>query len=467
MRVAIIGFGVVGRSVLSFLTSELGKNFARATDLIFWNGRPFTKDDEQIIINAGAQAVTSDCMTLGEIMAVCDQVIVSPGVNLNRYKQYEHKIICELDIFSRFFDNLTIGITGSLGKTTTTKLLGLLAGKILLRDSFKRVAIGGNIGLGMLDLVAQRASTDLAVLELSSFQLEFSKTWAPDIAIWTNCFANHLDRHETMSSYVLAKLNILRHQSKSQVALLSASLLDGEVGQILASQLSNIKSQVYLVGSLELDRVPLQKFSLITVQDGHVMVSQVLDGHVTAKKSLCSVADLPKVTFLDNWLHVLGALYALGGDISELITWLSSNQEIFTLDNEHRCEFVKTVRGVDFYNDSKATVIQSTEAAVRRLAANGRPIILILGGLGKGVDRSPLLERIPLPAIKKIYCFGKECSVFSPMADCYQTLEQVMAEISKIMAPGDQVLLSPSGTSYDLYKNYEERGRAFKNLVDA
>lgn len=455
MRIAIIGFGVVGKSLLAFLTSEQGRNFVQATDLLVWDGRPFIHDEEKIIISAGAQPVSSDCVTLGEIMTIVDLAFVSPGVNMNRYKQHAHKIVCELDLFSRFFDKKTIGITGSLGKTTTTKLLGVLAG------TFKKTAVGGNIGLGMLDLVAQRESTDLAVLELSSFQLEFSKTWAPDIAIWTNCFANHLDRHETMQAYTEAKLNILAHQREDQVALLSTSLFDGEVGQILASQLPTIKSQLYLVGALELDRLPVQNFNSITVEDGLVVLSKGAQGLVTSKTVLCAVADLPKVTFLDNWLHVLGALHILGADLSKVISG-----EVFSLDNEHRCEFVQTIRGVDFYNDSKATVIQSTQAAVNRLAANNRPIILILGGLGKGVDRSPLLEILKnIPNVKKIYCFGKECSVFAPSATCYSTLEEVMADVAKIMESGDQVLLSPSGTSYDLYKNYEERGRAFKNLV--
>ncbi len=501
MRIAIVGFGVVGKSVMSFLTSEEGSIYfgllvgGRASvviDLLVWDNRQFTTDEEQYITDIGARTVCSDMMTLGEVVTMSDLVIVSPGVNMNRYKQYSHKILCELDIFDCFFKRPTIGITGSLGKTTTTKLLGFIADKILVPGDNKRlphVVVGGNIGLGMLDLVKQQKKIYAAVLELSSFQLEFNKEWAPDVAIWTNCFANHLDRHETMAAYVDAKMNLLRFQVEDQVALLSASLLKGEVGELVIPALSEIKSEIYLVSSNPEDRalltlVPRASVGFVTIDNGNVIISQIVDGQVTETNQICAVADLPNVTFTENWLHILAALYSIGIEPEVIGRWIKENKDTLSIANEHRCEFVATVNGVDFYNDSKATVIQSTEAAVRRLADNNRPVILILGGLGKGVDRSPLLavlqslrggagmSAIALATaegnglhIKKIYCFGKECAVFASSATCFATLEEVMADIQKIMAPGDQVLLSPSGTSYDLYKNYEERGNAFKQIV--
>jgi UDP-N-acetylmuramoylalanine--D-glutamate ligase len=162
----------------------------------------------------------------------------------------------------------------------------------------------------------------------------------------------------------------------------------------------------------------------------------------------------------------LGALFAMGIEENILEKWMSKNRDAICIENEHRCEFVASIRGVDFYNDSKATVIQSTEAAVGRFASSGRPIILILGGLSKGVDRSPLINQLAnIKNIKKIYCFGKECAVFSQISSYCTTLEGVIEDIEKIMVAGDLVLLSPSGTSYDLYKNYEERGTVFKMLV--
>ncbi len=467
MRIAIVGFGVVGKSMLGFVKSELGRAFmgARKPDLMVWDSRSFSEQELQTINEAGARAVTREAVTLGEVMSLADLVMVSPGVNMNRYKHLSHKIICELDLLKHFFDLRTVGITGSLGKTTTTKLLGLLVGQS------RRVEVGGNIGLGMLDLISRKNDLDVAVLELSSFQLEFNKAWAPDVAVWTNCFANHLDRHETMAAYVDAKINILRHQSSGQAALLSVSLFEGDVEPLLAQVLAEVKSQLYLVSAAPiscelLKRVPRASFRVLFVEAGQLVMGMVVDGQLTTSVPVCMVADLPPVTFLDNWLHVFGALYALGIDLSDVIAWLREHGNTISLDNEHRCELVATVRGVDFYNDSKATVIQSTEAAVRRLAATGRPVILILGGLGKGVDRSPLLAVLKnIDKIKKIYCFGKECGVFKPAASCYATLEEVMADVMLTVLPGDQVLFSPSGTSFDLYKNYEERGKTFKALV--
>lgn len=483
MRVAIVGFGVVGKSVLTFLASEQGSTYFNhlaggradvAVDLWVWNGNSFTPEEERCITDAGARSLTRDLVTLGEVVTMADWIIVSPGVNMNRYKQNSRKILCELDIFKHFFDQPTVGITGSLGKTTTTKLLGSLADRILVSGkggAVARVMIGGNIGLGMLDLVQQRAMTAAAVLELSSFQLEFNKTWAPDVALWTNCFANHLDRHEIMAAYVDAKMNIIRHQRPDQVALLSASLVQGDLGVLVLPALATVKSQVYLVSTNSEDRtlmslVPGGAVGFVTVRDGQVVIEQGNGDQTTTVHPICSLDVLPNVTFSENWLHVIGALYTMGIEARALGQWLKANKDTITIDNEHRCEFVATVRGVDFYNDSKATVIQSTEAAVRRLAQAGRPIVLILGGMGKGVDRSPLLESLKnIKNIKKIYCFGKECSVFASKATCYATLEEVMSDIASTMEPGDVVLLSPSGTSFDLYKNYEERGLAFKKLV--
>ena len=140
-------------------------------------------------------------------------------------------------------------------------------------------------------------------------------------------------------------------------------------------------------------------------------------------------------------------------------------QQTLLSDLQHRVRHCATVRGVAFYDDSKSTVAEATYAAAERLADSGRPMIIILGGLGKGADRSwlmPALEK--LDNVKQIFCFGPECAVF-PGAKACDTLEAVMDGVDDIMLPGDLVLFSPSGSSFDFFKNYEHRGQIFEGLV--
>jgi UDP-N-acetylmuramoylalanine--D-glutamate ligase len=160
------------------------------------------------------------------------------------------------------------------------------------------------------------------------------------------------------------------------------------------------------------------------------------------------------------------ALFIAGYDLSVFTDPLYSaclNKLAF---DPHRVEHFLTRHGIEFYDDSKATIIQATEAACNFLAAKKRPIILIVGGTSKGVDRTLFIQKIAKhPAIKRILCFGKECSLFKECTS-FATLHEVVHEVMKIASPGDSVLFSPSGASYDLFSNYQERGKSFKALVE-
>ncbi len=502
-KLGIIGFGVVGKSILTFLnrqkidststntaydlyddTSDLERFQVRV-----WDSRALVEEEQEIIKMYKATAVDSGKVPLKDFIKENDFVIASPGVNLNNHKEFDNKFLCELDFFSVFFNKPVIAITGSLGKTTITKLLGRLTkasaiapaslhpiaqglglGRNMFPNTTIRSAFGGNVGIGMLDLVQQQDDYDLGILELSSFQLELNKKFAPDIALWTNWYPNHLDRHQTPLQYFEAKFNLLRFQHEHQIAILSDELFKGECGSWFNERMGQIKSKLCICSMQKphaelLATIKHDSFYVFYKHDQWLEMALVEHGKCGSSVKLFNMQTLPDITFVQNWIQILTALYALGVDLYELQKMLVQQIEPLLADHHHRLEHFVTVNGVDFYDDSKSTVIQSTIAAFEKLSALNRPIILIVGGLGKGVDRSPLITAVNGSAnLKKLYCFGKDCGDFQGCT-IYPTLVETVREAMKIAKSGDIVLFSPSGASFDLFKNYEHRGQVFRELV--
>jgi UDP-N-acetylmuramoylalanine--D-glutamate ligase len=333
-----------------------------------------------------------------------------------------------------------------------------------------RTAVGGNIGTGMLDMVQQQDTCDIGVIELSSFQLELNKKFAPDIALWTNLCPNHLDRHHTMYEYFQAKCNILRFQREHQVAVLSSELFEGQNGVWLREQLPSMLSTLCVCATKPvttefITSIKVPHFFLFHVVDSSIVVSRVTSGRIDESAPLIHMDVLPDVTFVQNWIPIMAVLHVVGLDMGKIHAYVQQHGSALLSDQHHRLEHFSTIRGVDFYDDSKSTVIESTYAAFEKLSAMKRPIILILGGLSKGVDRSPLATMLQShPSLKKLYCFGNDCAAFGSSIHC-ATLEDVVQNVATIMKEGDVVLFSPSGTSFDFFKNYAHRGQVFKELI--
>ena len=498
-NLGIIGFGVVGKSILSFLRKyhhqgqvAIDQDFAEPTDQLFesvevWDKRPLDATERALIQAYGAHVADSSIIDLTTFVASHDYVIASPGVDVSACGAYQHKVLCELDFFANFFKKPTIAITGSLGKTTTTKLIDALAQLLPVGQRARAAAFqamreqlpdatvlrpweGGNIGTGMLDLISEQDNFDCAILELSSFQLERSKKFASDIAVWTNFYPNHLDRHKTLEQYFEAKLNLFLAQRADQVAIMSSDLLYGPIGDTVHRALKQVRAELVVCSQSALTPVlqnilPERRVTFITNEQGQAILQVVANGTVMHREHIITMADLPPVTFASNWLQVIATLYAMGLDLSKLASVLHEHRESLLSDLQYRVRHFATVRGVDFYDDSKSTIAQATLAAVHKIAEQGRPINLIIGGLGKGVDRSWLMEELQqLPAIKRLFCFGPECAVFA-QATAHATLESVMGALALVMEPGEIVLFSPSGTSFDFFRNYEHRGQVFESLV--
>lgn len=384
---------------------------------------------------------------LSSFLSFNDFILPSCGIDLRPHSAYSHKFLSELDLFQIECSKPIIAITGSVGKTTTTHLLSEL-----LKAQGKKVFTGGNIGVGLLESIDLANASDYVVLEASSFQLERCKTFAPDLAICTNIFANHLDRHGTMEEYLKAKLAIIARQKEGQRCLFPAALYETVMNAKVMSAPSFFSCK----------EVP-------NISDYHSLYflrnAQVCMNYQTNTKQIIDLIQLPWVSYRENIIILASALHILDCSLGNFVEILNK-QEV----PEHRMEKVATIATIDFYNDSKATIPASTLAAIEKI--NSRPIVLFLGGISKGVNRADFVSQLK-NKVRVVYCFGKEaeqlksfCDLNNIPAFSFANLEQAFGNLSNTITLQDQVLFSPAGASYDLYTDYRERGEHFKKLVN-
>jgi UDP-N-acetylmuramoylalanine--D-glutamate ligase len=412
--------------------------------------------------------------------AACDIIIPSPGIDLAQLPPaWRAQCVTELDLFQRAWHasgRSIIAITGTVGKTSTTHLI-----TNLLQQAGIAAVAGGNIGTGMFDLLAKPNITH-AVLELSSYQLEQVTSFAPDLAIWTNLYANHLDRHKTVEAYATAKAHIFARQTGKQQALLPLAARE-QIESVFAHP-------AFAFVPFDGQQPTRAWFSATPVAPGTVSeqdhlfyrdaTGAIMHQHAGATTCLLAAHEVPTISFPENWVIIAAAATLLGLDAHTVIT----QAQLSELPH-NRLETVATIDGITYINDSKATIIQSTLAAIQSLAP--RPVIVLLGGLSKGVDRIPVLPELQKNGtVQHIVCFGAEAAALwagcrqagLPATQCAtleeavtiahtQALEFQKRALGNSQEPQTQlcVLLSPGGTSFDLFKNYGERGRRFAELA--
>lgn len=442
--VGVWGFGVVGKSAVNYLQN----NEAHIEVLV---DTDVSENDRAILAQKEIPLLGHD--NLHGFLERNQYILPSPGIDLTPYPHVAHKWLAELDLFRADYKKPIIAVTGTVGKTSVTHILDQL-----LNAYGVSTITGGNIGTGMLDLLDHQENS-MALLEVSSFQLELCKTFAPDLAIWTTFSENHLDRHGTMTAYFAAKYAIVKNQTAVQQALLPFELLP-----FLHTQEPAHSSLALFLNrpptSQELDTAN-QYGPLFFVRDEKLIRSYA--GH---EKIIFDMSTLPAITFNHNWLIIVSALFLLKLPLTQL-EQLSQTVSI----PEHRLEKVATIGDVSFYNDSKSTTPPSTQAAIAIFG--DKPIHLFLGGLSKGIDRAPLIKTLP-DTIQHVYCFGKEaealqalCATVHKASSAHPTLEDAFDACLAQARPGSIVLLSPAGSSYDLFVDYRHRGKRFKELVHA
>jgi UDP-N-acetylmuramoylalanine--D-glutamate ligase len=386
-----------------------------------------------------------------------DLIVLSPGVapntpEMDEARTFHIPIIGEVELASWFLKTNILCITGSNGKTTTTTLTGEI-----LKAGGLTTVVGGNIGLPAIELVdmPENQPGSWSVLELSSFQLESVDSFHPKIAVLLNLTPDHLDRHGSFENYAAAKERMFARQTSEDFLVLNAD--DARVQQAASRAASQI---------LWFSRTKLVRQGACVHQG--LVVFRASEMGTTGTASLEPILPVEAIPLkgAHNVENVLAAVCAarLAGVPAEAIAEAVRSFRAV----EHRLEFVATVRGVDYYNDSKATNVDSTMKALESFP--GR-IHLILGGKDKKSDYTtlrPLLHE----RVKRVYTIGAAAEkIEAHLAGAVElvhaeTLPAAMAKAHDAAEKGDVVLLAPACSSFDQFENYEHRGRVFKSLVE-
>lgn len=385
---------------------------------------------------------------LGELDAdyLCsaDDLVVSPGVPIKhpmiqRAMENGTDVTGDIDLFSCVAEAPIIAITGSNGKSTVTTLLGEMAKK-----AGTKVAVGGNLGTPALDLIDP--SVELYILELSSFQLETTRRLGAMSATVLNVSEDHMDRYEGMQDYHAAKHRIFYGATNAVV--------NDDLPLTSPLMTQGMKSIHYGMGN-----PGLKKFSVIR-EDNEQWI-------VHGYRSVMPVSDI-RIKGKHNLYNALAAM-ALGHTAGIPIEVMVQTLKEFT-GLHHRCEFVRSINGVDYINDSKGTNVGATQAAIESLGetCSGK-LVLIAGGEGKGADFSPLREVVDKHC-RGVVLIGRDAAaieqVLSP-GKCVNaaSLDEAIHKAQNLALAGDMVLLSPACASFDMFDNYEHRGSEFVRLV--
>jgi UDP-N-acetylmuramoylalanine--D-glutamate ligase len=377
-----------------------------------------------------------------------DVVFKTPGMRidcdaLKKAAAEGSYITSEMEEFVRYCPAKIFGVTGSDGKTTTTSLIY----SMLMEDGYK-TWVGGNIGTPLFTKIEEMKSSDKVVLELSSFQL-MTMNVSPEVAVITNLSPNHLDMHKGMEEYIWAKENIFRYQSAGDLLVLNK---DNEITNSMASK---AVSRILMFSTKE------KPDNGAWYESGSLYLNS---------EKVCDKKDII-LKGMHNVENFLAAFCALLGDVK--IESMRKVAETFS-GVEHRCEFVREIDGVKYYNDSIASSPSRTLAG---LTAFEKPVILIAGGYDKNLPFEPLAEQ-GMDYIKTLILIGatkdKIKAAFEKEFEkrgtaipviIADTFEEAVKKAKEIAMEGDIITLSPACASFDMFVNFEKRGNAFKEIV--
>jgi UDP-N-acetylmuramoylalanine--D-glutamate ligase len=378
-------------------------------------------------------------------------IVKSPGVppHIDIFKKASEvgiPVISEIELAYAFIKAPIIGVTGTNGKTTTTALITAM----LEESRFEPVISAGNIGNPLSGLAGKFSPQGIIVAELSSFQLEDIKLFRPFVAVFLNFAEDHLDYHGSIEKYFKAKVRILENQSAGDYAVLNAG------DRAVASLQEKSRGRV-----LWFDRSPVRVG--VGLEDGWI----TLYNPGSEPRKICprNEVALPGDHNLENALAASTAAWAAGADPEAIGRTLGSFRGI-----EHRLEYVRTVNGIDFINDSKGTNPGATIKALESFP--GRNKVLIAGGKDKGSDFAELAKIIK-SEVRKLILLGETKDKLAEAVDktdfseylLVADLKEAVSTAFKEAQPGDLILLSPACASWDMFNNYEERGDLFKELV--
>lgn len=439
--IVVVGLGRSGRALAQFL-------IRRGARVVVSDQKPeaaFEPSQLEALRRVGVQ------LELGghrmETLLNADMVLLSPGVPLGiepirRARDAGIPLLGEVEWAWRFLKGRMIGVTGSNGKTTVTSLIGV----ILSQAGFDTL-IGGNIGLPLTALIDRAGDESVLVVELSSFQLETVETLRPHVAVMTNISPDHLDRHGSLGNYVNAKRRIFMNQTRDDWAVLNADdpivlkmMYDTHAQPIVFSRRRELDEGVFLMDDRLVYRLGGQQHELM------------------------KVSEIP----LRGWHNVENVMAAVAVGLIMGASVETVRQAVLKFPGvPHRLEWVGEVEGVMYYNDSKAT---NVDAAIKALEAFTEPLVVIMGGRGKGSSFEPLRPLVEA-RVKHVLLLGEAApELAAALAGAASltvvgSMAEAVEQAHRLAEPGDVVLLAPACASFDMFDNFEHRGDVFKEQV--
>ena len=433
-KIAILGIGKEGISLARFFYKH------KISEITLCDQKSQKELDKEIQQIPGKPRLILGKNYLKNLIAF-DICFRSPGVTLNLLEIQKIKSQIQFSSATNLFFSLCpgkiIGVTGTKGKGTTASFI-----YEVFRAAGKRVFLAGNIGTPALDILDKIKKNDWVIYELSSFQLEDLK-FSPHVGIFLNIFLDHLDHHQDFSEYLEAKTKIFRYQQVQDFAIINYEFekffkkIKFSAKKIFFGQESNLDAQIFKkqIKFKNQNSFSLNKSKLVGIHNAYNLAAGILAAKTVGIQDLIIQKTINKFKGLP-----------------------------------HRLEFVRTFQGVDFFNDSLATVPESTIAALR---AFSMPKILIVGGSDKGADFSKLGKSINTSNVKKVILLGQTKNKIKKTLKNFPknsiievgNLSEAVSKAWQSSKKGDTVLLSPACASFDMFSSYKERGENFKTLV--
>lgn len=384
-----------------------------------------------------------------EFLDTVELVIISPGVpcdvpDVIRIKEKNIPIWGEIELAYRYTKGRIIGITGTNGKTTTTTLVGKI-----MKSYFPEVYVVGNIGNSYTDIALNTTENAIIVIELSSFQLETIHTFKPEVSTILNITPDHLDRHHTMEEYISMKERIALNQTMSEVCILN---YEDEILRDMAGRLNTkvifFSSKRVLEEGLSLDEDDIY----FSYENKRQFICNVDELHILGRHNY------------ENIMAAVGIAIRMGVPMEDIRRTILNFKAV-----EHRIEYVETINGVTYYNDSKGT---NPDASIKAIQAMKYPTILIAGGYDKKVSFNSWVEAFG-DKVKYLVLLGQTKKQIAKTAKRYgfknitmvEDLKEAVQVSAALAEPGDVVLLSPACASWGMFRDFEQRGNLFKEYV--
>ncbi|HSZ27069.1 MAG TPA: UDP-N-acetylmuramoyl-L-alanine--D-glutamate ligase [Chthoniobacterales bacterium] len=427
-RAAVLGLGTSGEAAARLLQQR------GASVTVFDSGKP---DAQKIrtLQDLGISIITGEAADMAK--ADYDLTILSPGIDpvvplIQNFRRQGAALVGELELAFRFCERPVIAITGTNGKTTTTQLI-----ESMLNSAGYRTVACGNIGMPFAEAVQRQGEFDFFTVEVSSFQLETISTFRPEVALWLNLTPDHLDRYPNMAEYRTAKLRIFENQRSSDYAVTNYS---DDLPGLVARQ---ITFSAYSEGAdfiLQGETICFRGEPILEMKETQ------LSGFHNA----------------ENLMAALGAAHAIHIPWEKAKSGLTNYRLL-----PHRCERVGEIDGVIYINDSKAT---NLDALVKALESQPQPVVLIAGGKDKGFAFDAIAGLVH-EKVKYAVLIGEMAdriyqgwSKVVP-SSCAQTLPAAVDQARQHSIPGGVVLFSPGTSSFDMFKNYADRGNQFREII--